>query len=123
MKFKKTVNVGLAISLMFAIVFIAGCKKKSIAENASSADSANQINSDLDQANAEDWQFITNTEAKERDDFKVNIRALALKGDFQKLETLAEEFRSKKSQFKSGYWKLRAFYLSFGNLPENVGWL
>ena len=66
---------------------------------------------------------ITETEAKERNDFKASIRTLVLNGDFQKVETSAEEFRVNKSRFRNGYWKLRAFYLAFGNLPGNVGWL
>lgn len=83
---------------------------------------ASQINSGRNQIDADDVQLITETETKELEDFKIDIRALVLKGDFQKLEALAEDFRSNKSRFKSGYWKLRSFYLAFEALPENTEW-
>jgi hypothetical protein len=64
--------------------------------------------------------LVTETEAKEREDFKANIRSLTLKGDFSQLESLAKDFRENKSQFRDGCSKLRVFYTAFGYLPDDA---
>jgi hypothetical protein len=122
MKFKKILNLGLVIGFTSVLIFIVGCKKKSAAETAPSASSASQINSDLNQVDADNWEFVTNAETKAYDDLRANVRDLAGKNNFQELEAMAEEFRSNKSRFKNGNWKLRYFYLTFEALPENMEW-
>jgi hypothetical protein len=114
MKLNKIASLGLVISLVSVIIFAIGCKKKS------DSTSAAATKSDANQIDTSNLQLVTETEEKERDGFRSNIRALALNGDFQNLESQAEDFRSNKSRFQSGYWKLRAFYLAFGDLPDNA---
>jgi len=63
-------------------------------------------------------EVVTQTEQKERDDFQMQIRDLAIEGDFQKLESLAEDFRVHKTRFRNGDWKLRSFYTAFGEYEK-----
>jgi hypothetical protein len=114
MKFKQSLNLGIAIGFAFVIAFIVGCKKKSDATNNSEG------NSGVHQIDTSNLQLVTETEKKERGDFQSNVRALALKGDFQNLESQAQDFRSNKSRFKNGNWKLGAFYVAFGD-NEKIG--
>lgn len=110
----KITRLGLAISVVFVIIVVVGCKKK--ADSASAA----VTKSDANQIDTSNLQLVTETEEKERDGFRSNIRALVLKGDFQRLQSQAEVFRFNKSRFQNGYWKLRAFYVAFGDLPDDA---
>ena len=114
---KNLLKIWFIAGIALAVLTTVGCKKKTdstVSTSSNSSVSANQID-------ASNLQLITLTEEKERDDFRANIRALVLKNDFQSLESQAEDFRSNKSRFQNGYWKLRAFYVAFGDLAENVG--
>jgi hypothetical protein len=104
------------MSLTLLVVVACGCKK----ETASKATLPTGSGIGANQINITNLQLIAETEAKERDDFKSEIRAMTLKGDFQKLESMAEEFRSPKLRFRNGWWKLRAFYVAFGD-NRNIG--
>jgi hypothetical protein len=115
-KFKIAFTIWALINLVIAAGLIVGCKKQSPSEPVT------LIGSGSGKIDTENLQVVTNTEAKARDDFMGEIRASVLKGDFQGLETSAEEFRTQKSRFESGFWKLRCFYLAFCNPPENTGW-
>jgi hypothetical protein len=114
MKLKKILNLGAAIGFAFAIAFTVGCKKKPDITNTSGG------NSDDNQIDASNLQVANDTEEKERDDFQLNIRALAAEGDFQSLESQAQDLRSNKSRFENGRWKLHAFYTAFGDY-EKIG--
>ena len=114
MKFKLFLNTGFVICLVFAIIFLAGCKR-------SKSEISQPTNFGTGQIDASNLQLITETEDKERNDFRANLRALVSKGDFQSLESQAEDFRSHKSRFQNGYWKLQAFYVAFGDLPADAG--
>jgi len=115
-RFKVTFTTWALINLVIAAGLVAGCKKQPPSE------SVTLTGSGPDKIDTENLQVVTNTEAKERGDFMAKIRASVLKGDFQGLETSANEFRTQKPRFDSGYWKLRAFYLAFDAPPENIGW-
>ena len=65
-------------------------------------------------------KIINEAELIENMIFGFQIRELEQKGDFEKLESMAQEFRSNKSRFRNGDWKLRAFYMSNGNV-QSIG--
>jgi hypothetical protein len=110
----KIAKSGLIISLLIATAFAIGCKK-------SPDSAANTITCPAaDIIDTSHLQLVSETEEKERDDFQSSIRATALKGDFQGLESQAQTFRSNKSSFENGFWKLRAFYTAFGDY-EKIG--
>jgi Domain of unknown function (DUF4034) len=111
MRLNKIANLVLVISVSVVIVFVLGCKKQPAASAASPAFVP------IDTSNL---QLVTDTEEKERNALEVEVRALARDGDFQKLESMADEFRSHKSRFKNGDWKLRTFYVAFGDY-NNIG--
>jgi hypothetical protein len=111
MRLNKIANLVLAISVSVIIVFVLGCKKQPAASAASPAFVP------IDTSNL---QLVIDTEEKERNALEVEVRALARDGDFQKLESMADEFRSHKSRFKNGDWKLRTFYVAFGDY-NNIG--
>jgi len=115
-KLKVTFTLLVLSPLVIAAGLIMGCKKEAQNESVTLTDSSAR------KFDLENLQVVTNTEAKVRDDFMAEIRASVLKGDFQGLEKSAENFRTRKERFESGYWKLRAFYLAFGATPENTGW-
>jgi hypothetical protein len=109
---QQPVRMGLVFACVLAGLISASCKKTSSGGNASLP------NSGADQISFTNLELITDTEEKQRDKFEADVRSLALKGDFQKLESMATDYRSNKSRFKNGYWKLRAFYVAFGDYEK-----
>ncbi len=101
---------GLAILLLLFV----GCKKKDGSSIQGSADSQTA------QVDASGFQLISETEEKQRDEFRENARSLALKKDWQNLESRVESIRSQKTRFENGSWKLRSFYSAFGEY-EKIG--
>jgi hypothetical protein len=104
----------LTIWLVVTVVFVgtgSGCNKR--ADPDSSAPTSSPISADH-------VEVVTNEEEWVCEDFQNDIRAMALKGDFQKLEVIAGEFRTNKSQFSNGFLKLRAFYVAFGEY-QSIG--
>jgi len=112
--------MGLAVGLALFVIIAAGCHKKVHAETAlPSGASASSIDTG-------NLHCITDTEEKERDTFRADIRSRAQQGDFNSLEAQARDYRSHKSRFPNGYWKLRAFYVAFGELStkeSDAAWL
>ena len=106
MRLNKIANLVLVISVLVVIVFVFGCKKQPAASAAGPAFVP------IDTSNL---QLVADTEEKERNALEVEVRALARDGDFQKLESMADEFRSSKSRFKNGAWKLKSFYFAFAH--------
>src|SRR5689334_3642397 len=110
----------LVVCIVIIIGTFSACRKKDDpqAKDGSQirpADNSQGANATVQDENLE---LITETEEKERDDFRSQVRSLAFKGDFAQLESIAKELRDSKSRFRNGYWKLRAFYTAFGDFPE-----
>ena len=112
--------MGLAVGLALLVIVVAGCHKKVQPADASpSGASASRI--DID-----NLQCITATEEKERDNFRADIRSRVQQGDFNSLEAQATDYRSNKSRFPNGCWKLQAYYVAFGELStkeSDAAWL
>jgi hypothetical protein len=114
---------GSRLSLLVCAVMIigtfSGCRDKDVKKedkDQSKRTDGSQVS--FSTAQDQKLELITETEEKERNDLKVQIRALAFKGDFAQLESMAKDFRENKTRFRNGYWKLRAFYTAFGNFPQ-----
>lgn len=109
MRLNRITNLVWVVSISVVIVFALGCKKQPVFSSAVPA---------YVPIDASNPQLVSETEKKERDALAVKVRALAHDGDFQQLETMADGFRSHKSRFKDGDWKLRVFYNAFGNYRD-----
>src|SRR6202044_2116169 len=104
-KLKPALTLLALVSLVFALALIIGCKQKSQVEPEV------LTSSDFVKFDTNNLQVVSHTEANERGDFMADIRASVMQGDFQKLEASAEEYRTQKTRFENGSWKLRTFYL------------
>ncbi|MEY2427719.1 MAG: hypothetical protein QOJ40_604 [Verrucomicrobiota bacterium] len=113
-------SVGACLS---ALLIQVGCREKSsdrAVAQTNGAPQASQSDSASQSAGVANLEIVSETEKKERDNFEERVRSLFSEGDFAQLEALAKGFRETKAKFRNGYWKLRAFYLAFGELPDNA---
>jgi hypothetical protein len=112
MKLQKYFALATVFGLMASFLLLAGCQKKPVpSEN-------NTVSPLGAYANPTNWVMVMGTEEKDRDDFCVRIRSVFETGGYETLEKEAEEYRTKKSRFPNGKWKLPLFYSAFGCLPE-----
>lgn len=99
-------------ALCFALLLcLCGCRQK----NGSSAQT-NPAQSSTS-VTPDSLVLISETEEKERDALQKSVQALFEKAEFAKLESMAGEFRTNKTRFRNGTWKLRMFYAAFGSQP------
>jgi hypothetical protein len=107
----------LAVALS-CLLAASGCKKPSAPTNNPPSTATG--------ASSSSPKWITDTEQKEREDLQVSIVTIALAGDFQKLESMAADYRTNEVRFRNGSWKLGIFYSAFGsdeNLPDEAHYL
>jgi len=112
--------MGFAAGLALFVFVAAGCHKKVHSETALPPGASA---SPIETGNV---HCITDTEEKERDNFRAGIRSQVQQGDFKSLEAQASDYRAHQSHFPNDYWKLRAFYVACGELSvkeSDAAWL
>ena len=107
-------NPTLVFVLALTIFTAFGCKKDSASPDSSAATTTGASSSHwtVDTSNL---KLINDTETKERQDFQASIILSVDADEFQKLESMAADFRTNKVRFRDGSWKLRWFYITFSD--------
>ena len=115
MKSKKKIALATAFGLLAGFHFFTGCSK-----NVGAPTTPAQKSGTAQTIDASNLELVSETEEKERDGFQTKVRTTALNGGFFELESQARDFRSNKTRFANGDWKLRKFYVAFGDY-EKIG--
>ncbi len=105
-------------ALILSCLLFAGCSKNQTADNASASGPGNQTNAAIGKI-LQNFVVVESAETKEKEEIKNQAKTLFDAKDFDKLDSLAAQYRESRECYADGNWKLSEVYVGL-ELPDKA---